>query len=49
MIFACNKMDSNKSLFSEARFDEVTTEVSNYVKKIGYSTKSIAFVPISGK
>nr|CDQ04680.1 Bm5196, isoform a [Brugia malayi] len=34
--------------FSEARFGEVTTEVSNYIKKIGYNPKSIAFVPISG-
>ncbi|CAG9538568.1 unnamed protein product [Cercopithifilaria johnstoni] len=48
MIVACNKMDSTEPPFSEARFREVTTEVSNYIKKIGYNPKSIAFVPISG-
>uniref|UniRef100_A0A1I8EKE6 Elongation factor 1-alpha n=1 Tax=Wuchereria bancrofti TaxID=6293 RepID=A0A1I8EKE6_WUCBA len=48
MIVACNKMDSTEPPFSEARFGEVTTEVSNYIKKIGYNPKSIAFVPISG-
>nr|CDP93916.1 Bm13060 [Brugia malayi] len=34
--------------FSEARFNEVTNEVSNYIKKIGYNPKAVAFVPISG-
>uniref|UniRef100_A0A1I7W5S4 Elongation factor 1-alpha n=1 Tax=Loa loa TaxID=7209 RepID=A0A1I7W5S4_LOALO len=48
MIVACNKMDSTEPPFSEARFGEVTTEVSNYIKKIGYNPKSIPFVPISG-
>ncbi|VDM91788.1 unnamed protein product [Onchocerca ochengi] len=48
MIVACNKMDSTDPPFSEARFGEVTTEVSNYIKKIGYNPKSIPFVPISG-
>ncbi|MCP9260499.1 Elongation factor 1-alpha [Dirofilaria immitis] len=47
MIVACNKMDSTDPPFSEARFGEVTTEVSNYIKKIGYNPKSIPFVPIS--
>merc|ERR1712154_479593 len=28
--------------------EEISKEVSNYVKKIGYNPKSIAFVPISG-
>lgn len=27
---------------------QVTTEVSNYIKKIGYNPKAVAFVPISG-
>merc|ERR1712184_66916 len=30
------------------RFEEITKEVSNYVKKIGYNPKTVAFVPISG-
>lgn len=27
---------------------QVTNEVSNYIKKIGYNPKAVAFVPISG-
>lgn len=48
MIVACNKMDTTEPQFSEARFTEVCTEVSNYLKKIGYNPKTIPFVPISG-
>lgn len=48
MIVACNKMDTTEPPFSEARFTEVVTEVSNYLKKIGYNPKAIPFVPISG-
>jgi elongation factor 1-alpha len=48
LIVACNKMDTTEPPFSEARFTEVCTEVSNYVKKIGYNPKAVAFVPISG-
>ena len=35
-------------LFSEKRFSEISSEVSNYVKKVGYNPKAVAFVPISG-
>jgi len=48
LIVACNKMDSTEPPFSEARFNEVVTEVSNFVKKIGYNPAGIPFVPISG-
>ncbi|VDO72312.1 unnamed protein product, partial [Onchocerca flexuosa] len=48
LIVACNKMDFTEPPFSEARFNEVTNEVSNYIKKIGYNPKAVAFVPISG-
>ncbi|KAL1230678.1 Elongation factor 1-alpha [Trichinella spiralis] len=48
IIVACNKMDTTEPAFSEARFNEVVTEVSNYLKKIGYNPKTIPFVPISG-
>ena len=36
------------ALFSEKRFTEIQTEVSNYVKKVGFNPKSVSFVPISG-
>jgi len=45
---ACNKMDTTEPPFSEARYNEVTTEVSTFIKKIGYNPKAVAFVPISG-
>jgi len=48
MIVVCNKMDTTEPPFSEKRFDEVVTEVSNYLKKIGYNPKAIPYVPISG-
>ena len=48
LIVACNKMDSTEPPFSEARFTEIQTEVSNFIKKIGYNPKTVAFVPISG-
>jgi len=48
LIVACNKMDTTEPPFSEARFNEVQTEVSNYIKKIGYNPKAVPFVPISG-
>jgi len=48
MIVVCNKMDTTEPPFSEARFNEVVTEVSNYLKKIGYNPKAIPYIPISG-
>jgi len=46
MICAVNKMDTAE--YSQARFDEIVKEVSNYIKKIGYNPKSVPFVPVSG-
>jgi len=48
LIVAVNKMDSTEPKYSEKRFGEITKEVSNYIKKIGYNPKKVAFVPISG-
>lgn len=46
MIVAINKMDSVK--WSEARFDEIVKETSNFIKKVGYKPAEVPFVPISG-
>merc|ERR1711977_130435 len=46
LIVAVNKMDSTG--YSEERFNEIVREVSNFVKKVGYNPKTVAFVPISG-
>merc|ERR1712108_71741 len=48
LIVGINKMDNTEPKYSKDRYEEVVKEVSNYVKKIGYNPKSVAFVPISG-
>jgi len=48
LIVAANKMDENTVKFSQARFEEIVNEVSNFMKKIGYNPKNVPFVPISG-
>jgi len=48
LIVCCNKMDSTAPPFSQARFEEIKKEVSNYIKTVGFNPKSVAFVPISG-
>merc|ERR1711896_55924 len=48
LIVGVNKMDNTEPKYSKDRFEEITKEVSNYVKKIGYNPKTVAFVPISG-
>jgi len=48
IIVGVNKMDSTEPPYSEARFEEIKKEVSNYIKKIGYNPAAVAFVPISG-
>ncbi|KAF8337409.1 translation elongation factor EF-1 alpha [Cantharellus anzutake] len=46
LIVAVNKMDTTK--WSEERFNEIIKETTNFIKKVGYNPKSVAFVPISG-
>ncbi|KAF8760922.1 response stimulus [Rhizoctonia solani] len=46
LIVAVNKMDTTK--WSEDRFNEIIKETSNFIKKVGYNPKQVAFVPISG-
>lgn len=48
MIIGVNKIDNTEPPYSEVRFNEITKEVSNYVKKVGYNPKAVAMVPISG-
>merc|ERR1712116_85051 len=42
------KIDNTEPPYSETRFTEIKKEVENYVKKVGYVPKAVAFVPISG-
>ncbi len=48
MIVACNKMDDKTVKYAEARYNEIKSEVSSYLKKVGYKPMKIPFVPISG-
>jgi len=48
LIVCANKMDEKTVNYSQARFEEIVNEVSNFIKKIGYNPKTVPFVPISG-
>ncbi|CAF4518131.1 unnamed protein product, partial [Didymodactylos carnosus] len=48
MIVAVNKMDTTEPPYSDKRFEEIRAEVSTYIKKIGYNSAAVPFVPISG-
>jgi len=48
LIVATNKMDDSSVMYGEARYEEIKTEVSSYLKKVGYKPMKIPFVPISG-
>jgi len=48
LIVGVNKMDSTEPAYSGARFDEITKEVQNFIKKVGYNPAAVPFVPISG-
>jgi len=48
MICVVNKMDDKSVSFAEGRFNEIRTEVSGFIKKIGYNPDKVPFVPISG-
>jgi elongation factor 1-alpha len=48
MIVVVNKMDEKTVSFRENRFNEIRTEVSSFLKKIGWNPEKINFVPISG-
>jgi elongation factor 1-alpha len=48
LIVVVNKMDDKSVNWSEARFNEIKGEVSNFIKKIGYNPEKVPFVPISG-
>merc|ERR1711972_1056170 len=48
LIVAANKMDSTEPPYSQARFEEISREVSGFIKKVGYNPASVPFVPISG-
>ncbi|KAL6069738.1 translation elongation factor EF-1 alpha [Balamuthia mandrillaris] len=48
MIVCINKMDDKSVNYSEKRYEEIKTEVSAYLKKVGYNPERVPFIPISG-
>ncbi|CAM9209248.1 unnamed protein product [Heterosigma akashiwo] len=48
MIVGVNKMDDSSVMYGQGRYDEIMTEVSAYLKKVGYKPAKIPFIPISG-
>merc|ERR1712147_262769 len=48
MVVACNKMDDKTVKYNEKRYLEIKSEVSSYLKKVGYEPMKIPFVTISG-
>jgi elongation factor 1-alpha len=48
LIVGINKMDQESVKYSEDRYNEIKTEVDKMLTKIGYKTKKIPFIPLSG-
>jgi len=48
LIVGVNKMDEKSCNWSKDRFDEIKGEVDKMLTKIGYKTKKIPFIPMSG-
>jgi len=48
VIVGINKMDSDSVNWSEERYNEIKGEVDKMLTKIGYKTKKIPFIPMSG-
>jgi elongation factor 1-alpha len=48
LIVGVNKMDDPSVEWKESRFNEIRTEVDKMLTKIGYKTKKIPFIPMSG-
>ena len=48
MIVCTNKMDEKTVNWAESRYEEIKKEVSDYLKKVGYNSVNIPFIPLSG-
>ena len=48
MICCCNKMDAKGADYKEERYNEIKSEVSLYLKQVGYKIETVPFIPISG-
>eukprot|EP01084_Bolivina_argentea_P172508 298837_1 len=48
LIVGINKMDAPSVQYAQSRYDEIKKEVDQMLTKIGYKTKKIPFIPMSG-
>merc|ERR1712003_278847 len=48
LIVGVNKMDEKSCNWSKERYEEIKGEVDKMLTKIGYKTKKIPFIPMSG-
>jgi elongation factor 1-alpha len=48
MIVCMNKIDEKTMNYSKDRYEEIKVELTSFLKKIGYKTDVINFIPISG-
>merc|ERR1712100_612276 len=48
MIVCCNKMDAKGADYKQDRYEEIKSEVSLYLKQVGYKIDTVPFIPISG-
>jgi len=48
MVVAVNKMDCSSVNYDQGRYLEIKSEVSSYLKTVGYDVSKIPFIPISG-
>ena len=48
MVVAVNKMDDESVNYSQSRYEDVKSEVATYLKKVGYKSAKVTFVPTSG-
>ena len=48
MIVCMNKMDDTSVKYAQSRYDEIKSELSLYLAKVGYNPAKMEFIPISG-
>lgn len=48
LICCINKMDDKSVNYGEGRYNEIKTEMSGFIKKVGYNPDKVPFIPISG-
>lgn len=47
LIVLINQMDTCSALWAADRYEEITTELTSYAKRVGYNVNNVSFVPIS--